>query len=971
MIWFWKRPDITFSVIIPARNAEETLPKTFESLAAQTFSKWEAILIDDGSTDSTLKIAKAAAARDRRIRVIRKRSSVGVSKARNISLKRARTPWVLFLDADDWIAPEYFSKMAEAIQTDPHLDVVHCEWAYVAMNGLTMPEPRHDWTKNLFYELARTCPLAIHACVVRRSLLRALGGFDVSLVTCEDWDLWQRLARRGARFGHIPILLAFYLMRPRSASKDVRQFLLDSFGVIRRGHSSDRRVSHRASRYPAGAPKHGETLALYYNMIYAAALALGTGQDPFPVLETLKDVPEPGLDQAVVIGTLYTTTLFALGAIPVSWPRHYNRIQPALTRFLEALERQSQAAGLARRTQIVLERMIVRETRELPLTLSLTHVMALEVTQPIQDLHLPPQIEQLHARIVCQGELVGWVQLPVIAGCVPASVLADAIAADWAWPILGRFFSRHLYQTLAREAAPGGMRIRRGAVALGNVPAPSADPADPRLHDGVGWIVFLQELWGHPEWEQERFYAYGPEEAGSSTITLESDELSVEISEPLPNVWAKNPVRIEWLVGGSPVLFELVEPPDGFIASARLRAHLMQYAGFELVRIVVREALLGTSLDEPLSLRERLRRAALRRAEATPEDTTSHLAASQTVRLMPSWRRVAGRALADSPGPILGRHGVGMPGTSASRRARLPGAAEAELLDAAAAAGEPVVRDGGSPTTAALTYAPEMLWLDAGRAAAPQVPAPATPDASSDVRDDRHQTHKLPILMYHEIAPRGTGALSRYRIEPKAFEEQIRYLHEAGFKSATLEEWQDAMRRYTPLPGRRVLLTFDDGYRDFAKAAWPVLKRYGFGAMVFLVSDRIGERSDWNAPYGETSPLMTWDEIRRLQAEGVQFGSHAATHRRLEALSPADVVREAAHSRAVLSRGLGAPVTAFAYPYGSESASVQHLIGACGYTYGLSCRSGRSDFIEPLLSLPRLEVEGDKTITDFIRMLGT
>src|SRR5205085_263883 len=122
--------------------------------------------------------------------------------------------------------------------------------------------------------------------------------------------------------------------------------------------------------------------------------------------------------------------------------------------------------------------------------------------------------------------------------------------------------------------------------------------------------------------------------------------------------------------------------------------------------------------------------------------------------------------------------------------------------------------------------------------------------------------------------------------------------------------------RRTPLPGHRVMITFDDGYADFVDHAAPLLRRHGFTAMVFLVSDRIGSTNEWDTVYGETLPLLDWEVVRSLQAEGIDFGSHTATHPKLTGLSPAQVVRELARSRATLEQRLERRVTAVAYPHG-------------------------------------------------------
>jgi len=231
-------------------------------------------------------------------------------------------------------------------------------------------------------------------------------------------------------------------------------------------------------------------------------------------------------------------------------------------------------------------------------------------------------------------------------------------------------------------------------------------------------------------------------------------------------------------------------------------------------------------------------------------------------------------------------------------------------------------------------------------------------------------TERLPILMYHRVAPSGAAATARWRLAPEAFEEQLRYLRDAGFHSVTLDQWREAAQTKKPLPGRAVLLTFDDGYRDFAEYAWPLLKQYGFSAIMFLVAGKIGGTNDWDRAFGDEVELMDWEEILALQKEGVEFGCHTVTHAPLTGLSPVELVRELARSRAILEEKLKCPVDAMAYPYGDQDRAVQHLTGACGYTFGLSCRSGTARFQDSLLELPRIEVKGGMLLPDFVRELG-
>ncbi|HEX2099709.1 MAG TPA: polysaccharide deacetylase family protein, partial [Candidatus Synoicihabitans sp.] len=205
---------------------------------------------------------------------------------------------------------------------------------------------------------------------------------------------------------------------------------------------------------------------------------------------------------------------------------------------------------------------------------------------------------------------------------------------------------------------------------------------------------------------------------------------------------------------------------------------------------------------------------------------------------------------------------------------------------------------------------------------------------------------------------------------PSAFEAQLAHLRAEGYRSATPEEWQTAVRTRRPLTGRRVLITFDDGYRDFSTDDWPLLRKYDFAPTVFLPTGHIGGTSRWDSVYGEPAPLMTWDDIRRLAAEGVRFGAHTATHPMLGSLAPTEVAREFLQSRTVLRRALGEPVDLVAYPFGDYDSVVRVVAAACGFTMGFTCNSRRCALGDDLLTLPRLEITDATSLTDFRHLLG-
>jgi peptidoglycan/xylan/chitin deacetylase (PgdA/CDA1 family) len=603
----------------------------------------------------------------------------------------------------------------------------------------------------------------------------------------------------------------------------------------------------------------------------------------------------------------------------------------------------------------------------LPLTIGTTHGVRVEVTKPIPDLLPPDPAERVRCTIELEGENLGVLELPVFDGLVPSYVLADAIAAEFGWQILDRFFQRRVYRDLEIKRTANGLSIWRDALCLAGGINESEDTLVRHIHDHVGWTIFLQELWGRPDWPQDRFY--NPEAVKRSVLLrkINNGWLTIEVSEELPDVDVSGQeLNVVLSVGGVALGVVTVPVARDVLHAQELRAALTRASGFELCRAAVREGLLGQPMTEPMSLRDRLAVAAARAAQRSPGGLAPEV--SVNVAHAPGWLRAFSRALSPGEhGVVLARRVHDSMDTSTSRRAMLPASAAGELLDAASIAGEPVIyvpRLCRQPKH--VVYAPDLIWHS--------LTHKPSSDPGKTCRNGDAQakvTERLPILIYHRVARTGSIAMSRYRVATEMFEEQLCYLRNAGFYSVSLEDWRAAMAAHRPLPGRAVLITFDDGYRDFLTCAWPLLKRYGFSATVFLVADEIGRSNNWDRAYGEEASLLGWNEIRQLQNEGIEFGSHSASHRSLTSLSFTEVVREGARSRAILQRGLGVPIKAFAYPFGDEDRVVQHLIGACGYIFGLTCRPGLSGLWDPLLALPRIEITGSDSARDFVTKLNS
>jgi peptidoglycan/xylan/chitin deacetylase (PgdA/CDA1 family)/trans-aconitate methyltransferase len=241
---------------------------------------------------------------------------------------------------------------------------------------------------------------------------------------------------------------------------------------------------------------------------------------------------------------------------------------------------------------------------------------------------------------------------------------------------------------------------------------------------------------------------------------------------------------------------------------------------------------------------------------------------------------------------------------------------------------------------------PAVAELLRDRAAAPTMHAVPEPAAG------------VPVLAYHRVAADGADFTAEWRLHPDRFEAQLAFLRDQGYTGVRATDLAGALLARRELPGRPILLTFDDAYADFPEHAWPLLRKYGFSATVFAVTDCTGAYNAWDAHRGETLALLSWETLRRLQEQGAEIGSHTAAHPPLTALSPDEVVDDLLRSRAAMARELGAPPLALAYPFGDQDAVVSRLAGACGFQIAFTCEARTTRIHDSLLTVPRIEVTG-------------
>jgi len=176
-----------------------------------------------------------------------------------------------------------------------------------------------------------------------------------------------------------------------------------------------------------------------------------------------------------------------------------------------------------------------------------------------------------------------------------------------------------------------------------------------------------------------------------------------------------------------------------------------------------------------------------------------------------------------------------------------------------------------------------------------------------------------------------------------------------GYEAVSLRDLVAWHEGSAVLPQRAVVITFDDGFADFAEHAAPILLAREWTATVFLPTGRLGGKEDWDGADVQARPLMTWAQVEDLAARGIDFGAHSVSHTDLTKLGSEDLAWEIRQSSKDIESHLGRAPFAFAPPYGYFSPAVRMQIGKW-FRVSAGTRLGRVTRDSDLLNLPRIEM---------------
>ncbi|MDA2918199.1 glycosyltransferase [Desulfobacterota bacterium AH_259_B03_O07] len=217
------------SVVIPCYNQAHYLSDAIESVLAQSYTNFEIVVVDDGSIDNTFQVASSYT----NVNCIRQ-NNLGLSAARNTGLHHSKGRYLIFLDADDHLLPKAIESGLESMKAHPECAFVYGHHKCISSEGSSLYEFEKDCVNEDHYiALLKRNFISMPATVMyRREILEIVGGFNIYLNACEDYDLYLRIARKFSIACHDAVV-AEYRRHGMNMSLDSARMLKSALSVLR------------------------------------------------------------------------------------------------------------------------------------------------------------------------------------------------------------------------------------------------------------------------------------------------------------------------------------------------------------------------------------------------------------------------------------------------------------------------------------------------------------------------------------------------------------------------------------------------------------------------------------------------------------------------------------------------------------------------------------------------------------------
>lgn len=229
-----------------------------------------------------------------------------------------------------------------------------------------------------------------------------------------------------------------------------------------------------------------------------------------------------------------------------------------------------------------------------------------------------------------------------------------------------------------------------------------------------------------------------------------------------------------------------------------------------------------------------------------------------------------------------------------------------------------------------------------------------------------------PVIYYHKIdtPQRGSKVRGGYT-PPSRFARQMSYLIKRGFVFYTASELIEHFQNVGDFPPRAIAVTFDDGWKDNYTNAFPIIRRLGIKATIFLVASCVGQSSTKAQAEGEEARAhLSREEILEMSRDGIEFGSHSMNHQLLHRISTSEVKYEVEESKRAIENLLQKPCQVFAYPAGFFTEEARQIIRRAGYISAFTTHFGATDHLD-FYAVNRTEIlRRDRFLFQFARKVN-
>ncbi|SHK57558.1 Polysaccharide deacetylase [Selenomonas ruminantium] len=222
---------------------------------------------------------------------------------------------------------------------------------------------------------------------------------------------------------------------------------------------------------------------------------------------------------------------------------------------------------------------------------------------------------------------------------------------------------------------------------------------------------------------------------------------------------------------------------------------------------------------------------------------------------------------------------------------------------------------------------------------------------------DSESGTKVLVLNYHKI----DYTFISLAVRPEDFENQMKYLRDNGYHTITPDELYDALAGNGQLPENPVMITFDDGYEDNYNNAYPILKKYGFKATIFVVTGFLDRHK---------KGYLSWDQAREMNKNGINIESHTVNHRSMTDLTDDELRAELVDSKKKAETELGHAVNYIAYPTGTYNLHIAQMVKEAGYKAAFTIKYGNVDKASNIFALERVPIfHTEDTNKDFVERI--